>query len=84
MERWGLGLALPGGRPREHLVRAGYLTRASTLRELAAKLKIDADGLEASARRFGVFGHALVAGMLVLGLAVVALYSLPSSGGLLK
>jgi ribose transport system permease protein len=40
--------------------------------------------VEASARRFGVFGHALVAGMLVLGLAVVALYSLPSSGGLLK
>jgi len=40
--------------------------------------------VEASARRFGVFGHALVAGMLFLGLAVVALYSLPSSGGLLK
>jgi hypothetical protein len=40
--------------------------------------------VEASARRFGVFGHALVAGMLVLGLAVVALYSLPSTGGLLK
>lgn len=40
--------------------------------------------VEASARRFGVFGHAMVAGMLVLGLAVVALYSLPSSGGLLK
>jgi len=57
MERWGLGLALPGGRPREHLVRAGYLTRASTLRELAAKLKIDADGLEASARRFNAFAR---------------------------
>ena len=40
--------------------------------------------IEASARRFGVFGHAMIAGMLVLGLAVVALYSLPSSGGLLK
>jgi len=40
--------------------------------------------VEASARRFGVFGHVMVAGMLVLGLAVVALYSLPSSGGLLK
>lgn len=40
--------------------------------------------VEASARRFGVFGHAMVAGMLILGLAVVALYSLPSSGGLLK
>jgi hypothetical protein len=40
--------------------------------------------VEASERRFGVFGHALIAGMLVLGLAVVALYSLPNSGGLLK
>jgi ribose transport system permease protein len=40
--------------------------------------------IEAAARRFGVFGHAMVAGMLVLGLMVVALYSLPSSGGLLK
>ena len=40
--------------------------------------------VEASARRFGVFGHTIVAGMLVLALAVVALYSLPSSGGLLR
>ena len=40
--------------------------------------------VEASARRFGVFGHATVAGMLILGLMVVALYSLPSSGGLFK
>lgn len=40
--------------------------------------------VEASARRFGIFGHAMIAGMLVLGLLVVALYSLPSSGGLLK
>ena len=40
--------------------------------------------VEATECRFGVFGHALVAGMLVLGLAVVALYSLPNSGGLLK
>jgi len=40
--------------------------------------------VEASERRFGVFGHAMIAGMLVLGLAVVALYSLPNSGGLLK
>lgn len=50
--RWGLGLALPGGRPREHLVRAGYLYRAATLNELAAKLGIDAKGLAESAARF--------------------------------
>ncbi len=40
--------------------------------------------VEAQARRFGVFGHALVVGLLLVGLASVALYSLPSSGGLLK
>ena len=52
MERWGLGLALPGGRPREHLVRAGYLHRAETLDALAAQLGIDAHGLAGSADRF--------------------------------
>ena len=36
--RWGLGLALPGGRPREHLLRDGYLHRANSLVELAAAL----------------------------------------------
>lgn len=52
MERWGLGLALPGGRPREHLIDAGYLYRADTLKELALALAIDAQGLVASAERF--------------------------------
>ena len=57
MERWGLGLALPGGRPREHLVRAGYLYRAGTLDELAAQLGIDAAGLKASAQRFNHYAE---------------------------
>lgn len=57
MERWGLGLALPGGRPRDHLVRAGYLHKARTLRELADQLGIDAAVLEASARRFTAFSR---------------------------
>jgi succinate dehydrogenase/fumarate reductase flavoprotein subunit len=56
MERWGLGLALPGGRPREHLVRAGYLYRAATLNELAARLGIDALGLGESVERFNRYG----------------------------
>lgn len=55
MERWGVGLALPGGRPREHLVRAGYLHKAPTLRALAAGMGVDADGLEASVTRFNRF-----------------------------
>jgi succinate dehydrogenase/fumarate reductase flavoprotein subunit len=52
VERWGLGLALPGGRPREHLVQAGYLVKAASLAELAAALKIDANNLQAAAAQF--------------------------------
>lgn len=52
MERWGMGLALPGGRPREHLVRAGYLYRADSLAALAVQLGVDAAGLQESATRF--------------------------------
>ena len=47
-----MGLALPGGRPREHLVSAGYLYRADTLEELAVKLGMDVAGLKESAERF--------------------------------
>jgi succinate dehydrogenase/fumarate reductase flavoprotein subunit len=57
MERWGLGLALPGGRPREHLLRDGYLHRANSLVELAAALQIDAAGLRASADEFNRAGE---------------------------
>ena len=56
MERWGLGLALPGGRPREHLIRAGYLHRAAKLNELAGQLGIDAQGLGESVERFNHYG----------------------------
>jgi succinate dehydrogenase/fumarate reductase flavoprotein subunit len=52
MERWGMGLVLPGGRPREHLIRAGYLFKADSLAELAHALGMDAAGLQASAQRF--------------------------------
>jgi succinate dehydrogenase/fumarate reductase flavoprotein subunit len=52
VERWGLGLALPGGRPRDHLVSAGYLVKAASLAELAAVLKIDANNLQAAAAQF--------------------------------
>ena len=57
MERWGVGLALPGGRSRDHLVRAGYLHQAPTLRALANEIGVDADGLEASAVRFNRFAE---------------------------
>ena len=52
MEKWGMGLALPGGRAREHLVKAGYLHKAPTLRALGESMGIDGAQLEASAARF--------------------------------
>ncbi len=52
MEKWGMGLALPGGRPRQHLVRAGYLHKAPTLRALGEAIGVDGARLEASAERF--------------------------------
>jgi len=57
MARWGLGLALPGGRPHENLVRAGYLYRAATLEALAQALGIDAQALTASAERFNRYAE---------------------------
>ncbi|MEJ8823049.1 FAD-dependent oxidoreductase [Variovorax humicola] len=57
MEKWGMGLALPGGRPREHLVRAGYLRKAATLRALGEALGMDGERLEASAARFNALAE---------------------------
>ena len=52
IERWGMGLALPGGRPRAHLERAGYLVKADTLLELASRLGLNGSQLERSVARF--------------------------------
>jgi ribose transport system permease protein len=38
--------------------------------------------VEATARRFGVFGHAVVACFILLCLAIIAIYSHPARGGL--
>lgn len=52
LRRWGLGLALPGGRPFRDLVDAGYLYEAPTIKALAAKLGLPPDALADSAARF--------------------------------
>lgn len=49
---WGLGLALPGGRPRQHLIDAGYLLRGDTLQALAGKLGIAAYTFEETVERY--------------------------------
>lgn len=57
MEKWGMGLALPGGRAREHLVKAGYLHKAPTLRALGEALGLDGMALEATAARFNALAE---------------------------
>jgi succinate dehydrogenase/fumarate reductase flavoprotein subunit len=52
IELWGLGLALPGGRPRQHLIDAGYLLCGDTLAVLAHQLGVDAATLEATVTRY--------------------------------
>ncbi len=52
IDTWGLGLALPGGRPRQHLIDAGYLLQGDTLAALAARLAVPADALQATVDRY--------------------------------
>lgn len=49
---WGLGLALPGKRPRQHLIRDGYLIEAASLRDLASQLGVDEAVLTETVHRF--------------------------------
>jgi succinate dehydrogenase/fumarate reductase flavoprotein subunit len=54
LRRYGLGLVRPGpawARPLRRYLASGHLLRANTIRELAAKLGVDAAGLEETVRR---------------------------------
>jgi succinate dehydrogenase/fumarate reductase flavoprotein subunit len=55
---WGLGLALPGGRPRQHLIDAGYLICGDTIAALAGKLGVPADALAATVERYNTLAAA--------------------------
>lgn len=52
LKRWGLGLALPGGRPFRHLLKAGYLTEAKTLDGLGRRIGVDAVALQETVADF--------------------------------
>lgn len=52
MERWGMGLALPGGRSRNHLIEDGYLLTAATLPALAEKMHVSPDHFVQAATTF--------------------------------
>lgn len=52
IRKYGLGYAKPAPVPIGIFLRNGYLTRGTTLRELAANAGIDADGLERTVRAY--------------------------------
>ena len=52
IRKYGLGYAKPAPVPIQFSLSNGYLTRGATLRELASKIGIDADGLEMQVARY--------------------------------
>ena len=57
LARYGMGMVRPGGKGLEPFLADGYLTRADTLTELAAKLGIDATGLAESVAAMNSFAE---------------------------
>ena len=57
IKRYGVGLVYPFGIRLRRMLRAGYLTRAKTLRELAGKIGVDAAGLERTVARSNEFAR---------------------------
>lgn len=51
VKKYGMGLVLPGGGKIKDMVACGYMKTGNTLAELAAKIGVDAAGLEATALR---------------------------------
>lgn len=52
VRRYGLGFIMPGGKKLAHYVAQGYLFRAATLEELAAKLSVDGATLAQTVARY--------------------------------
>jgi glycine/D-amino acid oxidase-like deaminating enzyme len=57
LRKYGLGMVRPGRFGRGPFLRDGYLTRASSLQELAGKLGIDPRNLCNTVRRFNAFAR---------------------------
>jgi succinate dehydrogenase/fumarate reductase flavoprotein subunit len=55
LRRYGLGAVPPAPLPPGRHIRSGYLQQASTLKQLAAQLNIDAAGLEQTVARHNQF-----------------------------
>ena len=57
LQKWGLGLALPGGRPFRWLVKAGYLVQGATIDDLARQLSLDPAALASTLARFNALAE---------------------------
>jgi succinate dehydrogenase/fumarate reductase flavoprotein subunit len=57
LRKYGLGMVRPGGRGLPPFLADGYLVRADSLAELAAKLEIDARGLAGTVARMNDFAE---------------------------
>jgi succinate dehydrogenase/fumarate reductase flavoprotein subunit len=57
LRKWGLGLALPGGRPFRWLVQAGYLIEGTTIEDLARQLGLDPAALSSTVARFNALAN---------------------------
>lgn len=55
LRTWGMGVALPSPYPIWNVLRGDYLLQAPTIRELAKKISIDPDKLEATVDRYNRF-----------------------------
>ena len=51
VQKYGMGLVLPGGGKIKEMVACGYMKTGATLAELAAQIGVDAAGLEATAAK---------------------------------
>jgi succinate dehydrogenase/fumarate reductase flavoprotein subunit len=57
ISRYGLGSAPPNPGSRAFLLKKGYIVQAPTIRELAAKLGVDADGLASTVDEYNKHAH---------------------------
>ncbi|WP_380879670.1 hypothetical protein ACFB49_23570 [Sphingomonas sp. DBB INV C78] len=55
VKKYGMGMVFPGGSGLKKLVEAGYVVQGATIRELAGKIGVDPDGLEATVGRINQF-----------------------------
>jgi FAD binding domain len=57
LRKYGIGMVRPGGKHLEPFLADGYLTQANSLAELAAKLGMDAKGLQTSVSNMNTYAE---------------------------